>query len=320
MPTGANGSRVVVAGGTGLVGRPLVARLAAGGHEVVVLTRGEPSRVGLPRGARAVRWQDGSDSWRNEAGIDGAAAVINLVGEPIAGRRWSARRKREIVESRVRSVAVLVDAIRAVTNRPAVLLQSSAVGYYGDRGDERIDEGSAPGVGFLATTTGTWEEASAAVEWLGVRRVLLRTGLVLSTAGGALAAMARPFRVGLGARLGSGRQWMPWIHIEDEVEAIAHLLGVADATGPFNLGAPGVVTNAGFTRALARALHRPALFVVPAFALRWVLGEMAVLVLGGQRAEPQRLLESGFRFRHPELGPALADLFAPPSSRRERRS
>ncbi|MEZ5312148.1 MAG: DUF1731 domain-containing protein [Thermoanaerobaculia bacterium] len=272
----------------------------------------------MPHGARAVRWQDGSDSWRDEAGIDGAAAAINLVGEPIAGWRWSARRKREIVESRVRSVAVLVDAIRAATYRPAVLLQSSAVGFYGDRGDERIVEESRPGEGSGDDRHLGGSQRSGRIAGRPTGPAAHRAGALDGRRSARRHGAAVPSRTG--ARLGSGRQWMPWIHIEDEIEAIAHLLGAADATGPFNLSAPGLVTNAGFTRALARALHRPALFVVPAFALRWVLGEMAILVLGGQRAEPQRLLESGFRFRHPELGPALADLFAPLPSRRERPS
>lgn len=301
-------SRVVITGGTGLIGRALSSRLAASGLDVVVLSRRSPEETRVPRGCRVVRW-DGvsSASWVAEA--DGALAIVNLAGESIAGGRWTKTRQRRIVGSRVAAADAVVDAVGQARRRPEVVLQASAVGFYGDRGDEPLDESSRAGSGFLAETTLAWERATARVEELGMRRVLLRTGLVLARDGGALAAMTPPFRFGLGGRLGDGRQWMPWIHLDDEVGAIVHLLERREARGPFNLCAPEPATNAAFTRALAQVLHRPAFCAAPAAALRLVLGEMSNLVLGGQRVRPRRLLESGFSFRFPELSGALENLF-----------
>jgi uncharacterized protein (TIGR01777 family) len=307
---------VVIAGGTGLIGRALAAALAGNGHEVVILSRsaGPPPRS--PAGVRSIRrvvWDGRSTrGWLEEA--SGARALVNLAGESIAGGRWSAARKQRILESRRLAAAAMLEALERAPAPPRVLLQASAVGYYGDRGDEPLDESSAPGSGYLAETTIEWERASDAAEALGVRRVLLRTGLVLAGEGGALKTMALPFRIGLGARMGNGRQWMPWIHLADEVAAISFLLANDSARGPHVLAAPAPATNATFTRALARALHRPAIFVAPAFVLNLLLGEMAILVLGGQRLAPRGLLDAGFRFRFPELAPALGDLL----SRRKR--
>lgn len=302
-------SRIVIPGGTGLIGRALAAALVARGEDVVVLSRRPVADLRLPPGVRGVLW-DGRTSagWLEEA--DGAAAIVNLAGESIAGGRWTADRKRRIVESRVDATGAVIEAIERAKRRPRALLQASAVGFYGDRGGEALDESSGPGAGFLAETTAAWERASEAAESLGARRVLLRTGLVLALDGGALAAMVRPFRFGLGARLGSGAQWMPWIHVDDEVAAIEFLLREESARGAFNLCAPAPVTNTEFTRLLARTLRRPAFAAAPAVALRALLGEMAVLVLGGQRLMPRRLLEAGYRFRFPKLDAALADLFA----------
>lgn len=303
------GSRVVIPGGTGLIGDALSAALANAGHDVVVLSRRSPETLRLPTGCRALRW-DGKTASGWGAEVDGAQAVVNLAGESIAGGRWSAERKRRILDSRLAAAAAVNEAISAAKVRPRALLQASAVGFYGDRGAEVLDEGSAAGTDFLAETAVAWERASAPVEELGVRRVLLRTGLVLALHGGALAAMSTPFRLGLGARLGSGDQWMPWIHLADEVAAIEFLLRTESARGPFNLCAPSAVTNAEFTRLLARTLSRPAILPAPAFAIRALLGEMAVLVLGGQRARPCRLLDAGFRFRYDTCEPALRELFA----------
>jgi uncharacterized protein (TIGR01777 family) len=304
--------KVVIAGGTGLIGSALAATLARDGYDVVVLSRRAGPPPGGPAGVRSVRrvvWDGRSTKgWLDEA--SGAGALVNLAGESIAGGRWSAARKHRILESRRLAAAAMLEALERAPAPPRVLLQASAVGFYGDRGDEPLDDSSAPGSGFLAETTIEWERASEPAEALGVRRVLLRTGLVLAREGGALRAMALPFRCGLGARMGSGRQWMPWIHLADEVAAISFLVANEATRGPFVLAAPAPATNAAFTRALARVLHRPALFVAPGFVLRLILGEMAILVLGGQRLAPRRLLEAGFRFRFPELAPALADLFA----------
>ncbi len=305
------GQRVVVSGGTGLIGAALVRRLIEAGREVVVLTRGAVAEGILPPGARALRWNGHDAAGWGEA-VDGAAALINLAGEPIAGGRWTAARKRRIVTSRQQACAALLEAVRAARARPGVLLQASAVGFYGDRADEVLDEASAPGSGFLAETTVAWERASAPFEALGVRRVLLRTGIVLARAGGALPRLLLPLRFGLGGALGSGRQWMPWIHLEDEIAAILWLLERQELAGPFNLTAPQPATNAELTREAARRLGRPALLRAPAWALRGALGELAEAVLGSQRALPRRLLASGFRFRYSELAPALDALLARP--------
>lgn len=298
---------MVVAGGSGRIGRALAAELAGGGFEVVVLSRRAGAAAGDPPGVRRVAW-DGRSVAAWSAELEAALGVVNLAGEDIAGGRWSAERKRRLLDSRLASTAALVEALRGARRRPEVLLQGSAIGYYGDRGDEPLDDGSAPGTGFLAETCLAWERASEPAEALGLRRVILRTGLVLARDGGALPEMARPFRFGVGGPLGDGRQWMPWIHLADEVGALRFLLERADARGPFVLVAPEPATNEVFSRALARALGRPCLLRAPAFALRLALGEMAQMLLGGQRLAPRRLLEAGYRFRFPALGPALADL------------
>jgi len=301
--------KIVVAGGTGLIGSALTASLLERGHEVVVLSRSAGSSVA--GGPRRVRWDARTvGEWAEE--LEGAHAVVNLCGAGIADRRWTDARKRVLESSRVEPTHALVAAMAGREERPRLLAQASAVGYYGDRGDEALDEGAAPGSGYLAELARTWEEASAGVEALGVRRVLLRTGVVLAREGGALPVMARPFRFGVGGPLGDGRQWLPWIHLEDEIGAIRFLLERPEATGPFNLVAPNPETNGSLSRELASALRRPNLLRAPAFAMRVALGEMAQMVLGGQRLAPRRLLEAGYSFRFPELSAALADLLREP--------
>jgi uncharacterized protein (TIGR01777 family) len=244
--------------------------------------------------------------------VDGARAVVNLVGEPIAAGRWTAARKALILDSRVKAAQAVVSAMKLARARPEALLQGSAVGWYGPRGDEKLDEGSGPGKGFLADTAGKWEEAAKGATALGVRLALLRTGIVLDKGGGALEKFLPPFRLFLGGPLGSGAQWMPWIHRRDMAGAILHLLDNAHLSGPFNLAAPGSVTMKDFCAALGRAMGRPSLLPVPGFALKLLMGaEMAEeLVLSGQRAEPGKLLQSGYRFRHPDLDSALAACLA----------
>jgi uncharacterized protein (TIGR01777 family) len=301
--------RVVIAGGSGLIGRALARELAAAGREVIVLSRGAPGGAGADReGVRTERW-DGRTVGGWAAALEGAAAVVNLAGAGIADRRWTPARKRVLLASRLEPTAALVTALAAARHRPAVLLQASAVGFYGDRGDQPLDESAAAGAGFLAETCRAWEAASAAVERLGVRRVLLRTGVVLARDGGALPRMALPFRLGVGGRLGDGRQWLPWIHVVDQLAAMRFLLDAEGTAGPYNLVAPAPATNAEFSRSLARALGRPCLLGAPRFALELALGEMAAMLLGGQRLAPRRLLEAGYRFRHPALEGALAELF-----------
>jgi uncharacterized protein (TIGR01777 family) len=302
--------RVIVTGGSGQLGRALLAPLAARGHELVVLSR-DPARVrGLPAGARAEPW-DGRTAAGWAALLEPGTAIVNLAGEPIAAGRWTAERKRRIRASRVEAGEAVSAAVRqavAAGCPPSVLVQASAVGYYGDGGAEPLAEDHPPGHDFLAEACVAWEAATAPVEELGVRRATVRTGVVLDPTGGALARMLPPFRLGVGGPLGSGRQWLPWIHHADETGAILFLLESAGARGIFNLCAPQPVTSAEFARALGRQLHRPSFLAAPAAALRVALGEMAGALLIGQRALPRRLLAAGYTFRFPELPGALRDL------------
>jgi len=304
-----SGERIVLAGGSGLVGAALGAALAADGHEVVVLSRAPERARGLPPGVRAAGW-DGRRLGPWAAEVDGAAAVVNLAGANLAGGRWTAARKRRLRSSRIEPTRALVDALGAAGRRPAVLVQLSAVGYYGARGNEEIAEGEMAGSGFLADLGREWEAASAPAEAIGVRRVVARLGVVLAREGGALPKMLWPFRLGFGGRLGSGRQVFSWIHLADAVGALRFLIGRADLAGPVHLTAPEPVTNAELTRGLGRALHRPTLVPVPALALRLLFGELAETLLTGQRVVPRRLVEAGFSFRFPTLPAALGDLLA----------
>jgi uncharacterized protein (TIGR01777 family) len=247
--------------------------------------------------------------------LEGLDAVVHLAGENVAGARWSDAQKQRIRESRVRGTRLLAEALSALRTKPAVWLSASAVGIYGDGGDRPLDEDSPPGDDFLAQVGVAWEEAAAPARAAGIRVVHPRFGVVLHPSGGALAKMLGPFKLGLGGKLGSGAQYMSWIALEDAVRALLHLID-QPLEGPVNLVAPNPVTNAEFTRALARALHRPAPFFVPSFAARLALGEMAeVALLRGQRVFPKRLLASGFRFAQPELEPLLSSFFAPAQDR-----
>ncbi|MBP7674752.1 MAG: TIGR01777 family oxidoreductase [Thermoanaerobaculia bacterium] len=295
--------RVVVTGGTGFLGRALVAALAGRGDEAVVVTR-DPSRAGLPPGARGTGW-DGLAT-----AVDGAGAVVNLAGETIA-QRWTTAAKARIVGSRAQAAERVGAALRAAKGPPAVLVNASAVGYYGNRGDEELTEESLAGNGFLAETTLAWERAAREAVPDGVRLVLLRTGFVLGEEGGGLSKMLIPFRFGLGGPLGSGRQWVPWIHRDDLVALLLAALDDARFEGPVNATAPAPVPMKELAAALGRVLRRPAFAPAPAFAIRAAMGEMAALVLDGQRALPGKALALGFSFRFPDLEPALRDLLAP---------
>jgi len=302
--------RVIITGGTGLIGRALMASLAADGHEVIILTRDPARATGLPPGARAERWDARSAAgWGTLA--NGADAIVNLAGENLAAGRWTPERKRRILDSRVQAGQAIVAAVRAAAVKPGVVVHSSGIGYYGASGDAEVTEASPPGRDFLAQVCVAWEAASAETAALGVRSVVVRSATVLSREGGALPRLMLPFRLFVGGPLGNGQQWWPWIHIADEVAAIRFLIERADAQGPFNLAAPQLVRQAEFSRALGRALGRPSWLPVPAFALRLLLGEMAAVLLDGQRAAPQRLLELGFAFRFPTIEAALRDLVAP---------
>ncbi len=298
--------RVVVSGGTGLVGRRLVASLVADGHEVVVLTRDPASLHGeLPHRVSVAAW-DAEAGTLAPRTIAGADAVVHLAGTGVADKRWSPRRRRSILRSRVGGGEAITAAIAALpeSDRPRVVVGGSAVGYYGDRGDELLREDAARGDGFLADVCDAWER-SIVID--GVRTVSLRIGVVLARGGGALARMLPPFRLGAGGRLGSGRQWMSWIHVDDLVALIRHAIEEPALSGAVNATAPEPVTNAEFTKVLGRVLGRPAIIRVPAVALRVALGELAGMLLGGQRVDPAAARGSGFTWRYPDLESALRD-------------
>ncbi len=305
--------RVIITGGTGLIGRHLAGSLAADGHEVIVLSRNPERVTNLPAGVRAERW-DGRTAagWGHLA--DGADAIVNLAGENLAGNnppfdmRWTPARKQRILESRLNAGRAVVEAIQAAAVKPSVLIQSSAVGYYGPRGDEEVTEQTPAGIGFQADVCVQWERSTEAVEALGVRRVLIRTAPVLSLDGVLLRLMLLPVRLFVGGPIGGGQQWFPWIHLADETAAIRFLIERQDASGPFNLCAPGIVRNREFYRTAGQVLGRPSFFPTPGFLLKLALGEVSELVLAGQRQIPARLQQMGFSFRFPELEGALRDL------------
>lgn len=295
--------RVVIAGGSGLIGTALTAALRSRGTEVTCLAR-------PPIDPGQTAW-DPSTGYLDPEALEDADAVVNLAGRSLAAGRWSAQARAEILGSRVRSTRLLVDTMAKVAARPGVLVSASAIGYYGDRGDEILDETASPGDGFLADVTRAWEVEASRATSLGIRVVYARFGLILARRGGALGPLLPLFRLGLGGPLGSGRQWWSWIHIEDVVEAVLAALESPDLAGPLNLVGPAPVRNRDFARALAAALRRPAVLPAPAFALRLVLGAMAdEMVLSSQRVIPGRLQAAGFAFRWPALAPALADLVA----------
>lgn len=304
--------RVLITGGTGLIGNELTNNLCADGHEVVVLSRSGRSQVDLPSRASVVRW-DGrtAEGWGHL--VNEVDAIVNLAGESIAGAnplagRWTSARKQRILESRVQAGQAINQALQSATKRPEVLVQASAVGYYGPRGDEIVTEETAPGNDFLADVCKQWEAGAAGAEALGVRVVIIRTGVVLSMGGGALPFMALPFRFFVGGPLGSGRQYVPWIHEEDQIAAIRFLIEHSGLRGAYNLSAPQPLTSAAFGQAIGRALRRPSYMPAPAFAFRLAFGELATLLVDGQRQIPRRLQQTGFRFKYDDADSALKDL------------
>lgn len=276
--------KIVITGATGFIGKSLTEKLRDDGHEITPLGR----------------------DFTAVAAYEGADAVVHLAGEPVA-QKWSPEVKRRIRDSRVQGTERLIQTLSVTRNRPQTLVCASAVGYYGDRGDEQLTEASAPGKGFLPDICREWEEKADLAAALAMRVIKVRTGVVLGPGGGALAQMLTPFKAGVGGRLGDGRQWMPWIHIDDIVGIFLHAIE-SSATGPLNGVAPGIVTNADFTTALGHALHRPTLLPVPVFALKLMFGEMAEVLLASQRVLPQATEASGYHFRHPSLPDALAFL------------
>jgi len=294
---------VLITGGTGLIGRRLCAALSARGDSVTVLSR-RPQSVPKLCGT-GVNTMASLDHWTPELKFD---ALINLAGEPIVDARWTKKRQQVLLDSRVAVTEKLVKKIAQTNHQPQVLISGSAVGYYGIVADQNLNEESNSGHDFSASLCLAWEKAAQAVTEMDVRCVIVRTGLVLDNHGGLLKKMLLPFQCALGSRLGDGRQWMSWIHCEDYLNAVLTLLDDTSATGSYNLTAPQPVTNADFTRSLSRAVHRPALFVAPAWLLRLAMGERSDLLLGGQRVLPTRLLTRGFHFHYPDLASALANL------------
>lgn len=296
--------RVLMSGASGLLGSAIGRALEADGAAVTRLVR-------AVAGENEIAWEPGK-ALNLTAGIlpSGIDAVIHLAGESVVGR-WTVAKKARIRDSRVLGTRTLAEAVARMETKPRVMVAASAIGYYGDRGDEVLNEASASGTGFLAEVCREWEAASEAAERAGVRVVHIRIGVVLSQRGGALGKMLLPFRLGLGGRLGSGRQWMSWIHEDDIVGAVWHVLKNEAIRGPVNLVAPNAVTNAGFTEALGRALSRPTILSAPAFALRLALGEMADgALLASARVVPERLAASGYEFRFRDLGAALENTAA----------
>lgn len=300
--------KIIITGGTGLIGTALARSLNADGHLAIVLTRNPDHHTDVPL-LRHLPW-DGKTSagWIDE--VRDADAIVNLAGAGIADARWSAARKQEIVQSRVDAGRAVMDALdKTQDGRPRMLVQASAVGYYGVHGEEPVVEDSPPGSDFLANTCVAWEASTSDAETLGVRRAVARTGVVFSLDGGALPQILLPFKmVVAGGPLGSGEQYVPWIHVDDEVRALRWLIETPDARGAYNLCAPNPVKNRDLAQTIGEVMGRPAAIPTPAIALKAALGERATVVLDGQRQIPQRLLTEGFTFTYPDLRPALEEL------------
>lgn len=293
--------KVAVSGVSGMIGSALRSSLVKDAHDVIALTR-QPSLPPL----ESITWD--IDNGRFDAsGLENVDAVVHLAGEPVA-QRWNDVRKKEIRDSRVRSTRLVVEGLKSLKNPPKVLVSASAVGFYGDGGDTELDESAPAGEGFLPDVCQEWEKATMETLGLGIRAVCLRIGIVLSTKGGALGKMLLPFKLGVGGPVGSGKQWMPWIHIDDIVGALRYVLANDDLVGAVNATAPHPVTNAEFSKALGRALHRPAFMPAPAFGLKLLFGEMAEILLEGQRAVPKKLQFAGYEFKYPDLADALEDV------------
>ena len=299
--------RVIITGGSGLIGRELSKRLSVDGHEVIVLTRSPQRVTELHETVRLVKWDARTaEGWGDL--VDGTSAIVNLAGASIGDSRWTAERKRVIIESRINASKAVVEAVKAADSKPAVVIQASAVGYYGNQGNEVLTETSAPANDYFpADVCVQWEQAVQPVAD-DTRLVIIRTGIVLSSKGGALPKILTPFKMFVGGPFGDGQQWFPWIHILDEVKAIAFLLDHKETSGVYNLTAPSIMTNREFVRELGVVLSRPSFMAAPALVLRLALGEMSALLLDGQRAVSQRLQDAGFTFDYGQAGTALRDI------------
>ncbi len=306
--------KILIAGGTGFIGRAML-RAWASEHELAVLTRNpERAQPSLPEGVRAVGW-DGATLGDWTQSLEGIDALINLAGEPIA-QRWTPAVKQRLWDSRVKTTELLAQAVQQAATPPRTMLQASAIGIYDQNPDTVADEDSPPGSGFLAELGKAWEAAAQPVQERDVRLCLMRIGVVLGEGGGALERMLTPFKLGVGGSIGSGRQWLSWIHLDDVVGAAAFLLNRADLSGAFNFTAPNPATMNEFARTLGRVLLRPAMFRAPAFALHLMLGEAAEFLLQGSRVLPKRLQTAGYAFRYPTLEAALRSVLDRDSSPR----
>jgi len=292
---------IVIAGGSGFLGGKLAARLESDGHRPVTLTR-------RPSGTNSINWTPDGSPGGLPAHLEGVDAVVNLAGENLAKGRWTASRKQALRDSRILSTRTLVRAIQACARPPRALISGSAIGYYGPRGDEPVTESTEPGSDFLAGVCVEWEQEAKMAASANTRVAIVRTGLALAKEGGALGAMLLPFKLGLGATLGSGDQFMPWIHAEDWAGMVSWLIQNDRAAGAFNATAPEPVTNRVFTHTLGRVLHRPAVLHAPAFVLQAAMGEMSAMILNGQRVLPANAEQLGFRFTYRTLEPALRSL------------
>jgi len=298
---------VIITGGSGLIGKAFSALLIERGHQVWNLSR-HPERVKMQVEVQQVAW-DGQTSQGWGHLVEQADAIVNLAGESLSSGLWTVERKRRIRASRTNAGKAIVAAVQAAAHKPRVVLQSSAVGFYGALGDQQVNEATRSGNNFLAGVCVDWETSTLAVTSSGVRLVAMRTGLVLARNEGILPLIALPYRLFVGGPFGNGNQWYSWISLEDQVEAMYFLLQKEDAQGPYNLCAPQPLRMSDFGRTVAKILHRPYWFPTPAFALRLALGEMSTLVLSGQRVLPDRLLKEGYQFRYPELAQALAYIY-----------
>jgi uncharacterized protein (TIGR01777 family) len=302
--------RVIITGGSGLIGQALAADLLKDGYEVIALSRDVQRRgANLPPGVRLEQWDGRSaQGWGHL--VEQETAIVNLAGENIGERRWTEDRKQAIIESRLQAGKAVSKAVSNARNKPGVVIQASAIGYYGSRTDEILTEKSPPADDFMSRICQQWEPATAPVEQAGVRRVVVRSGVVLSRQGGVFPRMIMPFNFFAGGPLGSGKQWISWIHVRDEVAGLRFLIDNPNASGVYNLTSPYPLKNVDFERAVGRVMRRPAIIPTPAFAIRLLFGEMAITVLEGQRVVPERLEKEGFLFHFPRIEEALRDLLS----------
>jgi len=309
IPLGGKEMKIVITGATGFIGKPLVSKLSAAGHHLVVLTRDPAlSKWHVTPKLQVLQW-DSRTSGKWAAALEGADAVIHLAGEPIAAKRWTLAQKERLLKSRVDSTRTIVQAILAAKTKPKVLISGSAVGFYGPVAEGDVTENAGRGEGFLAGVCEAWEKETDLLKNTGVRVVLLRTGIVLERGGGALAKMEFPFKIFAGGPLGSGTQWFPWIHRDDEIGLIEFALTNDKVSGPLNATAPEPLTMADFCKALGRSLHRPSWAPVPAFVLKVLLGEMSEMLLTGQKAVPKAALGAGYVFKYPSVDNALRAIY-----------